>query len=184
MTYQEIILSLSNSLLNKFDEVYHSAELITIQEDGKTYKFPAITLKDEWVILAPTDQQQILYIRRNGEDEVQSDLRLASCGKAYNMRSILRVVYFDDNAEKHNEILQHLMQSVLVSGIKLKSIIRDKVKLFKDESSGEYSFRPTTAYFALDVYALWNLKPDSCEEDFCIELDNPIKKCLTIETQS
>ena len=184
MTYQQIIETLANNIANNFDTVYHSAELITVQEDGNTFKFPAVNIADEWKSLAPTDEYFQLYIRRNGEDEVQSDLRLSSCGKGYNMRSQLRIVYFEDHAKNHNEILSKLMQSVLIGGTKLKSIIRDKVKLFKDESSGDYSFGPTTAYFAIDIYALWELKPDTCDEDFCVTLDNPLKKCITVENES
>lgn len=180
MIYNDIILNLSNSLLNNFDEVYHSAEIITT-DDGK---FPAVSINDEWLSLVPTDQKQVLYIRRNGDDEVQSDLRLSSCGKGYSMRSTLRIVYFQDHAKNHNEILSKLMQSALIASTKLKSIIRDKVKLFKDESNGDYNFGATTAYFAIDIYILWELKPDTCDEDFCVTLDNPLKKCITIETES
>jgi len=181
MTYNQIIENLATNLSINFDLVYHSAEIF-INEDG--VKMPGIPLADNWFDLVPTDERQVLYIRRNGEDEVQSDLRISSCSKGYNMRSQLRIVYFEDHAEKHNEILSKLMQSVLIGGTKLKSIIRDKVKLFKDESSGDYSFGPTTAYFAIDIYALWELKPDSCEEDFCVTLENPLTKCVTIETES
>jgi len=185
MTYNSIIENLATNLSINFDTVYHSAELITIQDDnGTTHKFPAVSINDEWKSLVPTDQYFQLYIRRNGEDEVQSDLRIASCSKGYNMRSTLRIVYFEDHAEKHNEILSKLMQSVLISGTKLKSIIRDKVKLFKDESSGDYSFGPTTAYFAIDIYVLWELKPDSCDEDFCVTLENPLIKCPVVVPES
>ena len=100
------------------------------------------------------------------------------------MRSTLRIVYFEDHVEKHNEILSKLMQSVLIGGTKLKSIIRDKFKLLKDESSGEYNFGPTTAYFAIDIYALWELKPDTCLEDFCVTLENPLKKCVAVVQES
>jgi len=177
MTYNEVIENIANNLVDKFDRVYHSAEMIT-NDDGQ--KFVAVNIKDEWESLVPSDQYFTLYIRRNGDDEVQSDLRLASCGKGYNMRSTLRIVYFEDHApsEEHNKILSKLMQSVLISGTKLKSISRDKFKLLKDESSGDYNFGATTAYFAIDIYALWILQPDTCDEDFCVTLENPLKKCL------
>jgi len=180
MTYQQIIENLANNLTTYFDEVYHGAELITTDED----RYPAVSLGDNWLRLAPTDQQQSLYIRRNGDDEVQSDLKLGSCSRGYNMRSNLRVVYFEADCGNQNKILSNLMQSVLITGTKLKSIIRDKIKLFKDESSGDYNFKPSTVYLAIDIYILWELKPDSCEEDFCVDLDNPMKKCTTVETQS
>lgn len=170
MNYSEIIENLSNSLLGNFDVVYHSAEIITADDN----KFPAVSLKDEWINLAPTDTKETIYIRRNGDDEVQEDLKVGSCIKSYKMRSQLRVVFFKDNAKNQNEIISKLMQSVLIGGTKLNKVIRDKYKLLKDESSGDYSFGPSAAYFAIDIYALWQLTPDSCEEDFCLELDNPL----------
>jgi hypothetical protein len=175
MTYQEVILNLSNSLVQYFDVVYHSAEILQI-DNGR---IPVINLKDDWKYLAPTDEEQHLYIRRNGDDEVMEELKLGSCTKAYKMRSQLRIVYFEDYAEKHNEIIANLLQSVLIGSTKLVRMVRDKWKLKKDESSGDYVFKPTTAYFAIDINVFWELKPDSCEEDFCATLDNPIKKCVT-----
>jgi len=181
MTYQEVILNLSNSLLTKFDEVYHSAEIVTTDENEK---LPTVVLKNEWISLAPTDQKETIYIRRNGDDDVVEELKLGSCIKSYKMRSQLRVVYFEDYADKHNEIIAHLLQSVLIGGTKLVRMVRDKWKLKKDESSGDYVFKPTTAYFAIDIYVFWELKPDNCEEDFCVDIENPIKKCLVTVTES
>jgi hypothetical protein len=172
MTYQEVILSISNSLLQRFDEVYHSAEVFT-NDAGK--KIPVLS-NDYEVNLSPTDQRETIYIRRNGDDEVLEELKLGSCGKAYKMRSQLRIVFFKDKAELHNKILSDLMQSVLITGTKLNKVIRDKFKLLKDESSGDYNFGATTAYFAIDIYALWILNPDTCEQDFCTELENPLYK--------
>ncbi len=177
MTYQETISNLANNILVHFDEVYHSAEIVTIPE-RKVQKFPAINQLDEWIDLSPTDQKETIYIRRNGDDEVQEELKISSCGKSYRMRSSFRIVFFKDHAKKHNEIVAKLMQSVLIGGTKLKSIIRDKWKLMKDESSGEYNLGATTAYFAIDIYALWQLKSDTCEEDYCIDIPNPLKKEL------
>lgn len=173
MTYSETIQSLSQNLLIKFDEVYFNAEIIT---NDKAIKLPAISLNDEWINLSPSDQRETLYIRRNGDDEVMEELKISSCSKSYKMRSSLRVVYFKDHAKNHEQILFNLMQSVLMGGTKLKSIIRDKFKLLKDESSGTYNFGPKTAYFAIDIYAIWELKNDFCEEDFCIDIVNPLKK--------
>lgn len=169
MKYSEVILSLANNLLSNFDEVYHSAEIIQADE-----KFPAISINNEWLPLAPSDTKEAIYIRRNGDDEVIEDLKIGSCVKSYKMRSQLRVVFFKDNADKHSETLSKLMQSVLIGGVKLNKITRDKYKLLKDESSGKYTFGPKAAYFAIDIYALWELKLDSCDEDFCLELDNPL----------
>jgi len=180
MTYQEVILNLSNSLVQYFDDVYHSAEILTVDNE----RIPVINLKDDWKYLAPTDEGQNLYIRRNGDDEVMEELRLGSCIKSYKMRSQLRIVYFEDYAEKHNEIIAHLLQSVLIGGIKLVRMVRDKWKLKKDESSGEYVFKPSTAYFAIDIYVFWELKPDNCDQDFCVDIENPVKKCLVTVTES
>lgn len=180
MKYAEIIENLSNSILVNFDQVYHSAEIITADDT----KFPAISLKDEWIPLAPSDTKEIIYIRRKGDDEVLSDAKISSCSKSYNMRSQLRIVYFKDHAEKHNEILHKLMQSVLIGGTKLNKVIRDKYKLLKDESTGDYNFGPTAAYFAIDIYALWTLTPDNCEEDFCLTIENPLKRCLVVVPES
>ena len=173
MTYPEIIESISTNLSNYFDEVYHSTEVVTIDKE----KFPAISNVNEWVNLSPTDEKEIVYIRRAADDDVSDELKISSCARAYKMRSLLRVVYFKDNATNHEEILFKLMQSVLIAHTKVKSIIRDKYRLQKDESSGDYSFKPSTAYFAIDVYGFWELKHDVCEQDFCIEIDNPVKKC-------
>lgn len=181
MTYSEIILFLSNNILNHFDEVYHDAEIIV---NDKGVKQPAIALNDEWISLVPSDQRETIYIRRNGDDEVQEDLKLGGCVKSYRMRSSLRIVYFKDHAKAHNKILTDLMQSVLIGGTRLKSIIRDKWKLQKEESSGDYNFGATTAYFAIDIYAIWNLIPDICEEDFCVDIDNPLKKCIQTVQES
>lgn len=177
MKYSEIIENLSNSILINFDEVWHSAEIVKADDT-----FPGAPLDDEnWENLAPADNKgETIYIRRNGDDEVVEELKIASCGKSYKMRSQLRIVFFKDHVEKHNEILHKLMQSVLISGTKLNKVIRDKYKLLKDESSGEYSFGPNTAYFAIDIYALWHLVPDTCENDFCLTIENPLKKCIVV----
>ncbi len=175
MTYNDITQILATNLLMDFDEVYINAETI-VNDQG--VKQPAVSLHDEWISLVPTDQKETVYIRRDGNDEVIEDLKIGSCIKSYKMRSSLRIVYFKDHAKNHNEIISKLMQSVLIGGVKLKSIIRDKWKLLKDESSGDYNFGATTAYFAIDIYAVWELQPDICEQDFCIEIDNPLKKCL------
>lgn len=171
MTYQENIELLANNLLIDFDEIYHSAEII-VNDTG--VRQPAVSLNDEWISLAPTDQRETIYIRRNGDDDVIGDLGIGSCVKAYKMRTPLRIVYFKDYSKNHNEIISKLMQSVLVGHTKLNRIIRDKWKLLKDESSGDYNFGPTTAYFALDIYTTWVLKPDTCVEDFCLEIENPL----------
>lgn len=175
MKYQEVIENLSQSLLKHFDEVYRDAEII-VNDEG--IKMPVINKKSEWIYLGPSDQKESLYIRRNGEDEVMDELKFSSCSKSYRMRSNLRIVFFNDNIAYPNEILSKLMQSVLIGGTKLKSIIRDKWKLNKDESTGNYSFNPMTAYFAVDIYALWDLATDTCEEDFCQDIINPLKKEL------
>lgn len=172
MKYSETIENLAQSVLVNFDVVYHSAEIVTIDSG----KFPAINLKDEWENLSPTDQRETIYIRRNGDDEVLEDLKLGGCIKSYKMRSQLRIVYFKDHAKNHDEILTKLMQSVLIGGTKLNRVIRDKFRLLKDESSGTYNFGATSAYFAIDIYALWTLQPDTCDEDFCIDIVNPLKK--------
>lgn len=175
MRYPEIISFLSNNILVNFDEVYHSAEIIT---NDKGIRQPAISLNDEWISLAPTDQKETIYIRRNGDDEVVEDLKLSSCSKSYKMRTALRIVFFRDHAKNHGQILSNLMQSVLIGFTKLKSITRDKWKLKKEESSGDYNFGATTAYFAIDIYAIWHLQADTCGEDFCEDIINPLKKQL------
>lgn len=176
MTYPETIQLLTANLSSNFDTVYHSAEVITIESKNSKDKFPAITKDNEWIKLAPTDIKEGVYIRRNGDDEVSRELKLSSCGKAYEMRSQLRIVYFKDNAKNHEEILFKLMQSALTQSTKIKSIIRDKFKLLKDESTGDYNFKPTTCYFAIDIYGFWNLNHDMCEQDFCIDVENPVCK--------
>jgi len=173
MTYSDTIQNLATNLINYFDKVYHSAEIIV---SDTQVKLPAVPINDEWFSLAPSDQSETVYIRRNGDDEVMEDLKLSSCVKSYKMRSSLRVVYFKDNAKNFAEILHNLTQSCLVVNTKLNRIIRDKWRLQKDESSGNYNFGATTAYFAIDIYALWELKSNTCE-DLCLTIDNPLKKC-------
>jgi hypothetical protein len=173
MTYSETIQNLATNLITYFDKVYHSAEIIV---SDTQVKLPAVPINDEWFSLAPSDQSETVYIRRNGDDEVMEDLKLSSCVKSYKMRSSLRIVYFKDNAKNFQEILHNLTQSCLVVNTKLNRIIRDKWRLQKDESSGNYNFGATTAYFAIDIYALWELKSDTCE-DLCLTIDNPLKKC-------
>lgn len=175
MNYSDSISILANNLLTEFNEVYRDAEIIV---NDKGVRQPAVAVADEWISLVPTDQKETIYIRRNGDDDVQEELKMGSCVKSYKMRSPLRIVYFKDHVKKHNEILSKLMQSVLVQHTKLRAIVRDKWKLLKDESSGDYNFGATTAYFALDISVLWDLQPDTCTEDFCVEIENPLKKCL------
>lgn len=170
---KEVIEQLANNLLLSFDDIYHSAEIVTA--DGN--RFPAISQADEWVNLSPSDTKETIYIRRNGDDEVMEEARLASCSKSYKMRTPVRIVYFKDH-NKDNSILPKLMQAVLISSTKLAKIVQDKWKLLKDESSGDYNFGANTAYFAIDIYLMWYLIPDTCEEDFCLPLENPLKKCL------
>lgn len=171
MTYSETILNLSNSLLSQFDEVFHSVEIIQSKSDRK----PAYPLGEEYQDVVFSDTKETVYIRRNGDDEVFEDLRIGSCVKSYKMRTPLRIVYSKDYAEDHTTILFKLMQSVLIGGTKLKGIVRDKFKLAKDESTGKLRLGATSAYFAIDVYVFWNLLPDSCENDICITLENPLK---------
>lgn len=174
MTYNEVIKNLSDNILLHFDEVYHSADTIV---NDKGIKMPAIALNDEYLTLAPTDQREIIYIRDNGDDQVLEELKIGSCIKSYRMQSPVRIVYFKDHAKNPDKILSDLVQSVLINGTKLKAIISNKWKLLKEESSGDYNFGATTAYFAIDLYVLWHLVPDNCEEDFCSTLENPLKKC-------
>lgn len=175
MTYSEIINNLSINILVDFDEVYHSAEIITTDKG----RMPAVSLRDEWISLAPTDQRETIYLRRNGDDEVMEELKVGSCVKSYRMRSKLRLVYFKDHSKDPDKALSNLMQSVLITGTKLIKIVRDKWQLLKDESSGSYNFGANTAYFAIDIYALWNLTPSTCEQDFCADIQNPLKKIKT-----
>ncbi len=182
MSYSEIIATIANNLILEFDEVYFNAEIVTTEG----IKQPVISVKDEWISLAPTDQRETLYIRRNGDDEVVEDLKLGSCIKSYKMRSQLRIVFFKDHAKNHSEILYKLVQSVLINNTKLVRVIHDKFKLQKDESSGNYNFGATTAYFAIDIYAYWTLQPETCEPDFCVDLINTLKKepCLAAVPES
>lgn len=182
MKYAEVIQSLANSLITRFDLVYHSAEIITADND----RFPAVAVNKDWVNLSPTDIKEAIYIRRNGDDEVIEDLKIGSCIKSYKMRSQLRVVFFKDNSDNHSKIIYNLMQSVLIGGTKLNKIIRDKYRLLKDESSGSYTFGPKAAYFAIDVSILWQLVPDNCDDDFCVDIDNPLKResCLAAVQES
>lgn len=173
MNYAETIRTLANNLLVNFDEIYYNAEMVV---NDKGERHPAIALKNEYLPLSPTDQREVIYIRRNGDDEVLSEERLGSCITSYKMRSHLRIVYFKDNCKEHEKVVHNLMQSVLIGNTKLNKIIRDKFKLKKEESSGEYNFGASTAYYAIDIYIHWNLQPDTCEQDFCIEGENPLKK--------
>lgn len=175
MNYGETIMQLANNLLVSFDEVYHSVEIVS---NEKSERFPAMTMADEWIDLSPSDQKEIVYIRRNGADEVAEEFQLSSCVKSYKMRSSLRIVYFKDHAGNSEEILFKLMQAILVNGTKLKSINRDKFKLLKEENSGKYNLGANTAYFAVDIYALWDLVGNTCTQDFCADIVNPLKKEL------
>ncbi len=172
MNYFEVIMKLIDNLSNHFDEVFHSAEIVIIDKE----KFPAINSGNEWINLVPTDQKETIYIRRNGDDEVYEEQKLGSCTKAYRMRSALRLVFFSDHEKNPEEILFKLMQSVLIQATKIRSIIRDKWKLQKDESSGDYNFSAKTCYLAIDFYVFWDLRADICEQDFCAEIENPFCK--------
>ncbi len=173
MKYSEIIDLIASTIVTRFDEVYHSAEIIT---NDKKEKEPVATLGNEWISLAPTDQKETIYIRRSGDDEVLEELAVGSCSKSYKMRTPLRIVFFRDRTADHAKIIRDLAQSVLINKTKLKAIIRDKWRLQKDESSGDYSFGPDTAYFAIEIYAMWDLVPNTCDEDFCVDIPNPLKK--------
>lgn len=173
MTYHDIILQLTQRISNNFDKVYHSVEIVTVDKQ----KFPGVSIGNEWVNLSPTDTNEILYLRRNGDDEVYSEEPQGSCSKAYKMRSPLRLVYFNAHDANSDQVLFKLMQSVLVNHTKIVRIIRDKYRLQRDESSGSYEFGPQSVYLAIDLYVTWILQPDICEQDFCIDIENPY--CLT-----
>lgn len=174
MTYPEIIQSLATSLTGYFDTVYHSVEIIT---DENKSKMPAYPSGDEYLPLIDLDQQEYVYIRRNGDDEVFEEEKLSSCKKAYKMRTPLRIVYSRDNASNQAEVLYKLMQGVLIQGTKIKGVVRDKFKLAKDESSAKFSLSANTIYLAVDVFVFWSLRPDNCDQDFCFDLENPLKNC-------
>jgi hypothetical protein len=177
MTYSESILNLSNSLLQNFDEVHHSVEII---QNDKGEKLPAYPLDDEFIDVVFSDQKETVYIRRNGDDEVMEELKISSCSKSYRMRTPIRIVYSKDFAGDHNTILFKLMQSALIGGTKLKGIVRDKWKLQKEESSARLRLGATSAYFAVDLYVFWQLLPDTCEQEICLTLENPLKKCPVV----
>jgi hypothetical protein len=184
MKYNEVIQSIANRLSQTFCEVYHSAEIIKIFDNGQiTEQFPAIDRGKEWITLAPTDVKDTIYIRRNGDDSYSEEVKMGSCMKAFKMRTPLRIVYFNINGNTERSLF-NLMQGVLTQSVRISGIVRDKFKLLREESSGEYNFKPTTVYVAVDVYAIWDLFPDNCEKDFCIELPNPIQKCEPIIAQS
>jgi len=169
MTYSDTIKNIMNNILARFNQVYHSVELVTI--DG--FKIPAAPLMDEYQDLSPTDEKEIIYIRKAGDDNAGADIKIGSCSKSYKMSTQFRIVFFKDHAENHTKILADLMQIILLQNVKLNRVITDKWKLQKDESSGSYRFGPKTAYFALDITVGWDLISDSCENDYCIEIDNP-----------
>lgn len=177
MTYTDIIQNLVNNLAEKFSEVYHSAELVRIFDEGKLKeKFPGINRGREWIELAPTDVTDTIYIRRNGDDNLSEEIRLGSCTKAFKMRTPLRIVYFNDHGNSEKALFD-LMQAVLSQSVKPVTIIRDKFKLLSEESTGDYDFSPMTVYLAIDVNIFWDLLSDKCDQDFCITMDNPIRKC-------
>lgn len=171
MTYSETIVNIANSLLQNFDEVFHSVEIIQVGE-----KLPAYPVGDEYRDVMFSDTKETVYIRRNGDDEVQEELKLSSCSKSYKMRTPVRIVYSKDHAKDHTDIVFKLMQSVLIGGTKLKGIVKDKFKLAKDESSAQLNLGGSSAYFAIDIYVYWNLLPDKCEQDVCADLQNPLKR--------
>jgi hypothetical protein len=175
MKYNAIITALAEGLSAYFDEVYFDAELIT---NGNGLKLPAIPKGADWLTLEPTDQQERIYIRRKGDDDIQERYNLGSETFAYNMKSTLRIVYFRDRvpANEAGRALHNMMRGALAKHTKLLKIIRDKWKLLKEESSGDYTFGPDTLYFAIDVTVMWDLIPETCEQDFCVALNNPLKK--------
>ena len=164
MNYADTISKLYKNLSSYFECVFTNAEII-INDRG--VKFPGVPEGEEWKNLSPSDQEQTIYIRRNGDDEVLRELKLSSCSKSYTMRTPLRIVFFKDHAEDHGKIVFNLMQSVLITNSELKAVKRDKLRLLKDESSGNYKFSGTTAYFGVDLYVIWELVSDNCEQDFC-----------------
>jgi hypothetical protein len=177
MNYTETILNLSNSLLQSFDEVYYSVEII---QNDKGEKLPAYQLEDEFIDVVFSDTKETVYIRRNGDDEAVEDLKIGSCVKSYKMRTPVRIVYSKDFAKDHNTILFKLMQAVLIGGTKLRGIVRDKFKLQKEESTARLRLGATSAYFAVDVYVFWQLLPDNCEQEICLTLENPLRKCPVV----
>ncbi len=179
MKYREVILNIANKLAEVLGEdIYHSAEIVSADQ----MKFPAVATKEEWKNLAPSDQYGVVYIRRNGSDLVLEELRMGSCVKAYKMQTGVRIVYFRDFEPNQNKIISQLLQSTLISGVKLNKMSIDKWALQKEESSGEYNFGPSTAYFAIDINVYWELMPNNCDEDFCIDDENPIKKCAITQS--
>jgi hypothetical protein len=182
--YSEVITNLINKLSESFCEVYHSAEQVTIFEDGQiSDRFVAVNKQNNWLNLSPSDVKDTIYIRRNGDDISVKELQLGSCTKAFKMRTPLRIVYFKMYGN-HGEALFKLMQSVLMQGLTINGIVQDKFRLLTDESTGAYNFGPKTIYLAIDVYAFWDLMPDTCEQDFCIEIENPVRKCEPIVENS
>lgn len=168
MTYSASIALLLINLNARFNDVTCFVETVGVTGTaGTDIRFPGLPNGDDWIDFSPTDQKEILYIRRNGDDEVVDELKLSSCSKAYNMRSPLRIVFFKDHATNQAEIIFNLMQSILVAKTKLRSIKYDKWKLVKEESSGDYKFGASTVYLAIDFYLLWELTSDNCEQNFC-----------------
>lgn len=169
MTYSENIKNLISNILATFNQVYHSVEIVTID----AMKKPMAPFMDEYIDLSPTDEKEIIYIRKAGDDVAGESLKIGSCSKAYKMSTPVRIVFFRDHVQNRGQELAELLQAVLSQGVKLTRVVTDKWKLQKDESSGSYRFGPKTLYFAIDVNIFWDLIPDVCEKDYCIEVENP-----------
>ena len=174
MTYFETIQLLMNNILASFDEVHHSVEQVVINN----LKIPAYSKDDEYINLSPTDEKEIIYIRKIGDDVASGPLKISSCGKSYLMVTPVRIIFFRDHAEGHDKIIAELLQSVLCQHTKLVRVMTDKWKIQKEESSGDFAFGPKTAYFAVDIQVTWNLLPDSCERDYCVSTENPVRTCV------
>lgn len=155
------------------EQVYINCELF--QRDGKT--MPVYKEGNDFMYIGPTDTRfMFAYIRPVGTSKRVAVDQLSSCSKNHKLSVLHRAVFFRDHEERNFELLQKkLLAFTFDKNVDLIGTINSFQALSKLECSlGDFSFGPTTFYYAVDFNVSVSITRSDCDIDYCETIKNPI----------
>lgn len=161
-------------------KVFHSCQLL--KDDQHRTLYPAYKKGAEYTYTGIDDAIGLFcYIRSNG-DIVSTLLKIASCGKNYQIIAPLRAVFFNDAEDRDFDFLiAKLSAFTFLQGVSLVKIVTDKYRLVNEESDiFRERFDGKTFYIAIDFTITLQLMPNDCESPDCSIYPNPILPCPAV----